>query len=126
MITRSQDPEPDLKFLVGQTCSSVPETQLPLAKDVLAFLLHRRGKFENERKGKKVSILEVISCVLKTGGLGETNCNEDCVKSGNFCCVYEVKRIWLKSGIPIIGDKSIREKIMKLYDLYQKVKKSST
>ena len=110
-------------FLIGHEREEVPENQLPVARDILAYLVFRKGYMTEAKGGFNVSISEVIGCVQKDKS-GELNCVDSCTQKGKFCCVFEAKKAWLKAGIPTTVDKNIKEKISKLYSSWQKLKKN--
>ena len=108
-------------FLVGQEQSDLGKEarsgKLPLTRHIMQYLLYRKNLPEFKFK----PVAGVICCPLKTQSL-ESSCevNPNC-KSGNECLVWKVKNDgrWLESGIPILSDRSISDKIVKLNQDYR-------
>ncbi|XP_065642566.1 uncharacterized protein LOC136074187 [Hydra vulgaris] len=100
-------------FLVGKRIGTIPITQLLTKRTVLQYYhyidLILRADFPN------ISSVSIASCPL--GDFFTAQCAEigGCLQKCLPCVLYEVKKIWLKAGIPFVNtDKHIRDKIVDL------------
>ena len=97
-------------FMVGQEQSDLgvdsKNGKLPLTKDVLRYFFYRKNLPENKFK----PVGQSICCPLLTGSRA-ASCETDCQ-----CVVWKVKTAgnWIASGIPIISDHAIINKIKSL------------
>ena len=101
------------KFLVGQFCDNVPESQLPTGRDVLKFLYHK--KYEESLKSRQTpSTSDIISCTLdRKTHTSKCDENESCTEESP-CVVRAIKKPWMKAGFPTIQDRSIKDKVLGL------------
>ena len=89
------------KFLVGQFCDNVPESQLPTGRDVLKFLYHK--KYEESSKSKQIP----LDRKTHTSKNDENkSCTERKVLSRSLGC--------MKAGFPTIQYRFIKDKVLGL------------
>ena len=108
-------------FLVGQEQADLGKEamsgKLPLTRDVMKYLFHVKNLPEFKYK----PVGGVICCPLKS-----ISVISSCEDASCFCVVsrgkYEGR--WLESGIPIISDRSIRDKLVRLNDDFKKLDKN--
>ena len=113
-------------FWVGPEMSDLGKDarqgKLPLTRDVLKYLFHRKGL--PEFKSKPVE--QAICCPFKSG-TNVANCddNTNC-KESSECVVRKVKNDgnWVIAGIPIIDDLAILKKIKKLREEHRALAKN--
>ena len=107
-------------FMVGQEQSDLgvdsKNGKLPLTKDVLRYLFYRKNLPENKFK----PVGQSICCPLLTGSR-DASCETDC-----HCVVWKVKTAgnWIASGIPIISDHAIINKIKSLNNEFLVISKN--
>ena len=119
-------------FLIGKSSDTLTDSgkyKLPLARDVMKYLFHRKSldKFKGQ------ALKSVIICPLKTG-TKEANCLAEggCSNAGNLeeikCVVSMIKEEghWLESGLPIVSDYAIFTKVEKLFKDHQNLSKTKS
>ena len=111
-------------FLIRNSSSSVPKSQLPTHGDVLRCIAWERQKAGNLKTPLNSLVscpvirgTKLISCAL-SGGCREKDNKED------LCIVSKVKIPWNEAGIKTLQDFTIRKKICDLSDEFTyKIKK---
>ena len=114
-------------FLFGQGNPDFPSAgKLPLAVDVMRYLLYRKQLSEF----KISSTAAVICCPLKTGTkdascLDPGGCCDPEQGAVSKCVVAKVKYDGhrAESGLPVIKDQNILGKVLKIYDTKQKLRR---
>ena len=117
-------------FLFGQGNPDFPSAgKLPLAVDVMRYLLYRKQLPEF----KVSSTAAVICCPLKTGTkdascLDPGGCCDPEQGAVSKCVVAKVKYDGhrAESGLPVIKDQNILGKVLKIYDTKQKLTKNKS
>ena len=109
-------------FLVGQEKADLGadarQGKLPLTKNVLQYLFHLKNLPENKFK----SVSKLVCCPMKTG-TRVASCEENCI-----CVVNRVKNEgnWVASGLPMVTDQSIMNKIVGLNEEFKALDKNKT
>ena len=112
-------------FLIGNTRDTFPGNRLPLTIDVMKYLHHRKNLPEWRYKPIKT----VISCHM-ISGQKFAKCFQDggcCAETSRAKCVIAAIKHdgkWLKSGLPMVSDFTIRERLTKLNETWVKLNKA--
>ena len=117
-------------FLFGQGNPEFPSAgKLPLAADVMRYLLYRKQLPEF----KISSTAAVICCPLKTGTqdarcLDPGGCCDPDQGAVSKCVVAKLKYDghWAESGLPVIKDQNILGKVLNIHDTKQKLTKNKS
>ena len=112
-------------FLVGFEQPSVVHGQgsgskILTTRAMLQYFLYRK----NQPEFRSTSLADIVCCPLQTGtktAKCQVSGSDGCIGSGS-CVVSVVKHDgnWSKSGIPIISDFAIKEKVVKIISHYKK------
>ena len=107
-------------FLIGSEQAAIKAgSQILTPRAMLQYVMFRK----NSQDLKKWKIQDVICCPMLTGtryAVCQVEGSSGCL-GGTKCVVAAVKDDghWIKSGIPLITDLAIKEKIIKLHKLYR-------
>ena len=114
-------------FLLGQPSSTPATMTKPLTNaDMVKYIHHRK-----ELEGNKYASCVNLFCCSMMSGTAEASCHlKGCQSKGgdDLCGVSFAKYTggWLKTGIPLKSDKSIKHQIMKTFKDWQSINKLSS
>ena len=126
----AKTPDPRLRpalvdvFLLGSSISHLSSNgRLPLRGAALCYLV---GRMNRQPKCQKIDTH--ILCPLISGTtIGKCDTSDGCVAAGDPCVVAEVKRdSWIKSKLPMKGDRAISQIILADYKELQTLKKNKS
>ena len=98
-------------FLVGGRTDVLANTKLPTGRSVLKYYHYRL--LMKHKQNSTVSSNYVSSCSL--GDKFQASCTKvsGCLNEKYFCVLNQVKKIWLKAGIPfLIQNQAIRHLVI--------------